>query len=482
MCSPIWPIRSRMWLVPNRPQSTAGVSQTRRRWRGVPGGRRVWPHQAHEQRIFEQPLVALLARLAMNCKAGVHLGDHGCEVIGRIAAGFEAVEVTADVAHHRFRPVREGAGRDLAVEGAFRVEQERAVGERVAPARRWRAGVAVDDRQELRVRDQLEIVLLGHMPFDHLHGVFASELRQIEQEARLLGMEWRQRRAGEDDVEVLFAMRGRLGKRRRQRMQQHVGRAEQSRRALTELEMLLRAIADRGIVERVIVDVAILEGIGVVTPDHLRNGDLVEILGQQPLRAQRKQNVRLFVRRQSLDERAQRVRRRIVVGILRKLASDVFHRDRAVLVDRSDEARRIVLRKHRQDRAGDEYRDVVAGKQRLEFSCRLRNRGIVAAGKRGLGVGLATQRPQRQRLAQPGAAAHVGQAVQDRQALLQKAAEDERAALELGPCRRPLRGIEEIAARERSVGGTVCRVDILGGEPERIFRGDLTRPHRLPIS
>ena len=251
-----------------------------------PGRRRGWPHQAHEQRIFEEPLVALLARLAMNCKAGVHLGDHGCEVIRRIAAGFEAVEVTARIAHHRFRPVREGAGRNLAVEGAFRVEQERAVGERVAPARRWRAGVAIDDGQELRVRDQLEIVLLGHMPFDHLHGVFASELRQIEQEARLLGMEWRQRRAGEDDVEVLFAMRGGLGKRRRQRMQQHVRRAEQSRGALAELEMLLRAIADRGIVERVIVDVAILEGIGVVAPDHLRNGDLVEILGQQPLRAQ----------------------------------------------------------------------------------------------------------------------------------------------------------------------------------------------------
>ena len=83
-----------------------------------------------------------------------------------------------------------------------------------------------------------------------------------------------------------------------------------------------------------------------------------------------------------------------------------------------------MLRKHRQDRAGDEYRDVVAGKQCLEFSCRLRNRGIIAAGKRGLGVGLATQRPQRQRLAQPGAAAHVGQAVQDRQALLQKSAEN----------------------------------------------------------
>ena len=141
-----------------------------------------------------------------------------------------------------------------------------------------------------------------------------------------------------------------------------------------------------------------------------------------------------------------------------------------------------MLRKYRQDRAGDEDRDVVAGKQRLEFSCRLRNRGIIAAGKRCLGVGLAIQRPQRQRLAQSGTAAHVGQAVQDRQALLQKAAENERAALELGPRRRPLRGIEEIAPRESSVGGTVCRVDILGGEPERIFRGNLARPHRLPIS
>jgi hypothetical protein len=87
-----------------------------------------------------------------------------------------------------------------------------------------------------------------------------------------------------------------------------------------------------------------------------------------------------------------------------------------------------MLRKHRQDGAGDEDRDVVAGKQRLEFSGRLRNRGIIAAGKRDLGVGLATQRPQRQRLAQPGAAAHVGQLVQDRQALLQKATEHERAA------------------------------------------------------